>query len=121
MNIAIIGASPNKERMGNKAVRAYVEEGHQVFPVNPKETEVEGLKCYASVKDIEDTIDRVSMYVNPDIGIGLAEDIASVNPKELFINPGAESEGLIAKFKELGIQPVMACSIIDIGKDPKEM
>ena len=52
MNIAIIGASPDRERMANKAVRAYVQEGHNVFPVNPKETEVEGLRCYENIKEI---------------------------------------------------------------------
>ncbi|NOZ81338.1 MAG: CoA-binding protein [DPANN group archaeon] len=121
MNIAIIGASAKQERMSNKAVRAYRDQGHRVFPVNPKEQEIEGIPCHASIQDIREPIDRVSVYVNPEIGMTLAEGIAAKRPRELFLNPGSESETLIAKFRELGLEPVMKCSILDIGIHPEEM
>lgn len=48
-SIAIIGASSDRSKFGNKAVRAYKRKGFKVFPINPKESKIEGLKCYRSV------------------------------------------------------------------------
>jgi len=59
MKIAIIGASKDRTKFSNKAVRAYKENDHVVFPVNPSEREIEGLKCYASVREIPLEIDAV--------------------------------------------------------------
>jgi uncharacterized protein len=116
--VAIIGASQSWEKYGNKAVRAYIKQGWQVYPVNPKETQIEGLPVYKSIKDISGAIDRVSMYVPSEIGLKIVADIAKKKPKELFFNPGSESEELIAKAQELGLDPIQACSIIDIGEQP---
>lgn len=116
--IAIIGASQERSKYGNKAVRAYLNRGWKVFPVNPNEKKIEGLKVYHSILDIRRKIDRVSLYVPASIGINLIEDIAKKSPKELFINPGTESKELILKAKKLGIDPIIACSIVDIGESP---
>ena len=71
MKIAIIGASNNKEKYGNKAVRAYKKQGHSVYPVNPKEKTIEGLRVYKLILDIPDEIERASIYLPPEIGITL--------------------------------------------------
>lgn len=117
-NVAIIGASQSREKYGNKAVRAYIKQGWQVYPVNPKETQIEGLPVYKSIKDIPGAIDRVSMYVPPEVGLKIVEDIAKKKPKEFFLNPGSESEELIARARELGLDPIQTCSIINIGESP---
>ena len=57
MNIAVIGASADREKFGNKCVRAYVSKGYVVFPVNPKQDIIEELKCYKSILDISEDID----------------------------------------------------------------
>ncbi len=118
--VAIIGASNNRAKYGNKAVRAYIKQGWRVYPVNPKEMQIEGLSVRKSIKDVPGAIDRVSMYVPPKIGLKIIEDIARKKPKEFFLNPGAESEELITKAKELGLKPIQACSIIDIGERPSD-
>jgi predicted CoA-binding protein len=116
--IAIVGASSDRRKYGNKAVRAFVDGGWTVYPVNPNETEVEGLKCYASIRDVPEPLDRVSMYVPPAVGEKLIDDIASKRPGELFFNPGSESPGAIAKANEKGLKTVQACSIVNIGLRP---
>lgn len=118
MNIAIIGASNNKSKFGNKAVRAYLRQGHTVYPVNQMESEIEGLKVYKSILDIPDTIDRVSLYLPPHIGISVLDEIAQKGIEEIFINPGAESRELLDKAEQLGLNTIIACSIIDIGEIP---
>ena len=57
--VAVIGASNNRSKFGNRAVRAYLEQGYTVVPINPHEKEVEGLKTYASVLDVPGAIDMI--------------------------------------------------------------
>ena len=119
MNIAIIGASAKREKFGNKAVRAYLQNlSYTVFPVNPKEKSIEGLKCYSSVLDIKEHIDVATLYVPAGISMKLVSELKKKRIPVVYINPGAESDALIAALKSAGIERRMACSIKAIGKDP---
>lgn len=120
MTVAVIGASNNRKKYSNKALRAYLMSGHKVYPVNPKEESVEGIKSYKSILDIEDKIDRATLYVPPQVGIKIIDEIARKGVKELYINPGAESDELVEKAKKLGLNPILACSILAIGMNPDE-
>jgi predicted CoA-binding protein len=116
--VAIIGASADRSKFGNKSVRAHVKQGWEVYPVNPKGGEVEGLKVYTSVRDIPVKLDRVSLYLPPAAALKLLPEIAAVQPGEFFVNPGAESEELIDQARNLGLDPILACSIVDLGETP---
>jgi hypothetical protein len=117
-SVAIIGASNTRQKYGNRAVRAYLRQGWTVYPVNPNEREVEGLATYASVAEIPGAVDRASLYVPADVGITLLDGIKEKGVAELFVNPGAESDELIARAETLGLQAIQACSIVDIGERP---
>jgi len=116
--VAIVGASRDRRKFGNKAVRAFVRQGFDVKPIHPSAATIEGLPAYPSVTAVPGRIDRVSVYVPPDVGLGLLEEIAAVRPRELWINPGAESPALLARARALGMDPILACSIISIGVVP---
>jgi uncharacterized protein len=116
--VAVIGASSNRNKFGNRAVRAFQQQGYTVVPINPHETEVEGLKAYPSVLDVPGPIDMASMYVPPEIGEQVIDEIARKGIAEVWLNPGAESDALIARARALQIQPIVACSIIAIGSNP---
>ena len=109
--IAVIGASKDRSKYGNIAVRSYRDAGYEVFPVHPKETEIEGLKAYRSVLDIPAPLDRVSVYLSPQVGMKVIEEIARKGTRELFLNPGSESNELIEKGRALGLNIIVACSI----------
>ena len=66
MRVAVIGASAHREKYGNKAVRSYVAQDHEVLPVNPHLEEVEGLKAYARITDIPGDIDRALREGTPE-------------------------------------------------------
>jgi predicted CoA-binding protein len=119
--VAVIGASNDRRKFGNRAVRAFARTGHTVVPINPHEREVEGLKTYASVLDVPGTIDMASFYVPPDVGERIIGEVARKQIAEVWLNPGAESEALIARARSLSIQPIVACSIVAIGEDPYAM
>jgi predicted CoA-binding protein len=116
--VAVVGASSNRRKFGNRALRAFRQQGYTVVPINPHETEVEGLKSYASVLDVPGTVDMVTLYVPPEIGLRVIEEIARKGIGEVWFNPGAESDALIARARALQIQPIVACSIVAIGENP---
>ena len=116
--IAIIGASTDRSKYGNKAVRAYAARGWTVYPVHPKETAIEGLSAHASIRQVPGPLDRVTLYVPAAVGEKLLDDIAAVGTKELFVNPGTESDALLKRAEELGLNPVFGCAITDVGVSP---
>jgi predicted CoA-binding protein len=116
--VAIVGASTDRRKFGNKAVRAFARRGFDVKPIHPSAARVEGLPAFRSVADVPGPIDRVTLYVPPEIGLTLLDAIAAVKPGELWINPGAESPALLARARALGLDPILACSLIAIGEIP---
>jgi predicted CoA-binding protein len=116
--VAVIGASSNRNKFGNRAVRAFLQQGYTVIPINPHEAEVEGLKTYRSVMDVPGAIDMASFYVPPEIGFRVIDEVARKGIPEVWLNPGADSDELIARAKSLNIQPIVACSVVAIGQNP---
>jgi predicted CoA-binding protein len=116
--VAVIGAASNRQKFGNRAVRAFKEQGYTVIPINPHEAEVEGLRTYASVLDVPGAIDMATFYVPPDVGERVIEEVARKQIAEVWLNPGSESDALIARARALAIQPIVACSIVAIGRNP---
>ncbi len=118
--VAIIGASTNRRKFGNKALRAFAHQGFTVIPINPHEAAIEGYTCYASVLDVPGPLDMATVYVPAHIGVRVMEDIAKKGIPEVWLNPGADGGEVVEKARELGIRPTLACSIIGIGESPGE-
>ena len=116
--VAVIGASSDRAKFGNRAVRAYVQEGYRVIPINPHEVAIEGLTAYASVLDVPGPIDMASFYVPPEVGEQVIEQVARKQFPEVWLTPGSESDALIARARALSIQPIVACSIVSMGRNP---
>jgi uncharacterized protein len=116
--VAVIGASSDPRKFGNRAVRAFRRQGHTVIPINPNEPQVEGLKTYASVLDVPQAIDMATFYVPPDIGKKVMEEVARKQIPEVWLNPGSESDELIRVARSLKVEPIIACSILGIGENP---
>lgn len=116
--VVVLGASADRSKYSNKAVRAYLRQGWKVFPVNPRGGEIEGLAVHTSVDQIGERIDRVTLYLPPAVGVAALPAIAAAKPGEFYVNPGAESDELVAKARQLGLEPILACSIIEIGVTP---
>ncbi len=117
-SVAIIGASNNRAKFGNKAVRAFAAKGYTVYPVNPHEGVVEGIPAFKRVLDVPVRPEMISVYVPPAILLGLLPEIAAKGCDELWLNPGTESEPVLAEAERLGLNVIQACSIIGVGMAP---
>jgi predicted CoA-binding protein len=116
--VAIIGASSNRHKYGNKALRAFVNQGFTVLAINPNEAEVEGHRTFASVLDVPGPIDMATVYVPPEIGVRVIDDIARKGIPEVWLNPGADGPDVVRRARELGVKTIQACSIFGIGESP---
>ena len=119
-SIAIIGASSRRSKYGNKALRAYLQRGDTVYPIHPAHDEVEGIKAYRSVLDVPGEIDVATFYVPPQVGLGVLEECAQKGIQRVLLNPGAESDEIVRRAAELGIETTVACSILLAGRSPAE-
>lgn len=118
--VAVVGASSDRRKFGNKALRAFREEGYTVVPVNPNEVEVEGLRTFPSVLDVPHAIDMATVYVPPEIGLTLLAQFEQKRIPEIWVNPGAESDELLADARRRKLNVTTACSIVGIGRSPYE-
>ena len=118
MTVAVVGASSDRRKFGNKAVRAFTEAGHKVIPINPNEPSVEGMATYASVVDVPEKIDMATVYVPAEVGLTLLDGFEQKQIAEIWINPGAESDELIVEARRRKLNVIEACSIVGIGHNP---
>lgn len=116
--VAVIGASSDPRKFGNRALRAFRRQGYTVIPINPNEATVDGLKTYPSVLDVSEPIDMATFYVPPEVGEKVILEVAKKRIPEVWLNPGAESDELIRMARSLEIEPIVACSILAIGENP---
>src|SRR5437762_12681991 len=120
-SVAIIGASNDCAKFGNKAVRAFRQQGYTVYPVNPKETEIEGLRAYRSIRDLPVRPQMVSVYVPAPVLLKMLPDIAAKGCDEFWLNPGTESDQVLAEAERLGLNVIQACSIVGVGMSPSSL
>ena len=117
--VAVVGASANRMKFGNKAVRAFRDAGWTVFPIHPVLEEVEGLPAYRDLDALPiATLDQVTFYVPPQVGISLLDQVERKKVAEVWLNPGSESPAILARAAELGLNVIQACSILGAGRHP---
>jgi hypothetical protein len=116
--VAVIGASSDRHKYGNKALRAFANQGFTVLAINPNEEMVEGYRTYGSVLDVPGAIDMATVYVPPDVGVKVIDEIARKGIPEVWLNPGADGDEVVRRARDLGVKTIQACSIIGIGESP---
>ena len=120
-SVVVLGASADRRKFGNKAVRAFRQQGWSVYPVNPKETEIEGLPCYVGIPGVPVRPQMVSVYLPPAVLLKVLPEIAAKGCDELWLNPGTESDAVLSEADRLGLNVVQACSIVAMGVSPASL
>jgi predicted CoA-binding protein len=102
----VVGASSDREKYGNKVLRAYQQHGMEVYPINPRDKEIEGLKAYATLADVPVKLRAISVITPPAITEYVVEAAASAGVRMVWMQPGAESDEAIRKAGALGMEVI---------------
>jgi uncharacterized protein len=119
--VAVIGASNDRSKFGNKAVRAFLQQGYEVWPVNPKEQTIEGLPAFKDIRAVPRRPGKVSVYLPPPVLLKVLPEIAAKGCDELWLNPGTESDAVLAEAERRGLKVIQACSIVGVGVSPEDL
>ena len=114
---AVVGASPDRSKYGNKVLRCYLQADRKVVPVHPKEPSVEGLPAFASLTAIPERPDAVSVITPPPVTEKVVEEAGRLGIRHLWMQPGAESDAAVKRAKELGMNVVAGgpCLLVVLG------
>ncbi len=102
-------------------MRAFQQQGYAVYPVNPKESAIEGMPAYKSIRDVPVRPGLISVYLPPPVLLNILPDIAAKGCDELWLNPGTESDEVLAAAEKLGLNVIQACSIVGVGVSPARL
>lgn len=116
-SFAVVGASRDRSKYGNKVLRCYQQNGREAHPVHPREEEIEGAKCYASLAELLEGAHGASIITPPHITESVVEDAAAAGIRHLWMQPGAESPEAIGRAEELGLSVIAGgpCLLVVLG------
>ena len=119
---AVVGASADRDKYGNKVLRVYMQRGRPVYPVNPRAAQVEGLDAYPSLTALPEKPHGVSIVTPPAVSEQVVEEAARLGIRRLWMQPGAESPAAISRAEELGLQLIAGgpCILVVLGYREKE-
>ena len=114
---AVIGASRDRSKYGNKVLRCYQQNGRTAYPVNPNADEIEGLACFPDLASLPDQVQAASIITPPKITEKIVEQAAEAGVQHLWMQPGAESKAAVERAAELGLQVIAGgpCILVILG------
>lgn len=102
-SFAVAGASADRNKWGNKVLRALKESGRSVVSIHPTATEIEGLPSYRSLGEVPEPIDSLSIVTPPKITESIIRDAITFGVKHAWMQPGAESQQAIDLARAAGL------------------
>lgn len=112
LNVAIVGASHKPQRYAYMAQEMLMQQQHTVFPISGNGREILGVAGYQSIADIDQPIDTITLYLNPQRHQAIKQDVIKIRPRRIIFNPGTESDALMAEYQQHGIETLEACTLV---------
>jgi predicted CoA-binding protein len=109
---AVVGATDNPEKYGHQIFRNLKSRGYEVYPVNPRLEELEGIRCYSSLADIPVKVDVVDFVVPPAVTEGILRECKKLGLSRIWLQPGSESEAAIAFCHENDLRVVYGVCVM---------
>ena len=103
---AVVGSFRNESKFAYKILIDLMKKGHEVFPVNPHMSEVDGKTCYETISDIPYSVDVVNIVTPPAVTEDILKECLRKGIKRVWLQPGAESKGAITFCKQNGIDVI---------------
>lgn len=107
MTVAVVGCSPDPTRDSHKVARALQTMGHRVIPVNPQAREILGLRCYGSLRQVEEPIGMVDVFRRSELVPEIVEDTIAIAAGILWLQLGVIHEEAAMRARSVGIVVVM--------------
>lgn len=116
-SFAVVGASSDRAKYGNKVLRSYIQAGRRVFPINPKAGEIEGQKAYPDIASLPAPVHGISIVTPPAVTEDIVEQAAAAGIRYLWMQPGAESAAAIERAEALGLTLIHSgpCALVAQG------
>jgi predicted CoA-binding protein len=113
----VVGASAKPHKYGNKVLRCYLQNQYEAVPVNPVESEIEGLACVSSVEDLPDDVNSISVITPPQVTEKVVEQAIAKGIKNIWMQPGAESENAVDAAAAAGLNVIAdgSCLLVVLG------
>lgn len=113
----VVGASTHRHKYGNKVLRCYQQNGRVAIPVNPNETVVEGAACVASVLDLPETAQSISIITPPPVTERVVAEAIRKGIRHVWMQPGAESVAAVTACQKAGINVIAdgSCVLVVLG------
>lgn len=115
--VVVLGASPKPERYSNQAVRALVAHGHHVIPVHPLLKKIAGVVAVPALSSFKGPVNTLTLYVGPERGKELLQDMIKLGPDRVIMNPGTESDEIEEELKANNITVLRACTLVMLRTD----
>ncbi|MDA0840428.1 MAG: CoA-binding protein [Planctomycetota bacterium] len=114
---AVVGASRDRMKYGNKVLRSYQQHGMKVFPINPSAGEVEGLTSFTSLSELPEFVHGISIITPPQITEIVVEEAGELGIKHVWMQPGAESQKAVQRATALGMNVIYGgpCLLVVVG------
>ena len=118
---AILGASADRAKFGNKSLRAHAAQGYDVYAVNINGGVVEGERAWRTLAEVPvERLNRISVYLPPEVTLRVLDEIAAKGCDELWLNPGSDNPEVLRKAEALGLNAIRGCSIVSLGLTPSQ-
>lgn len=114
---AVAGASTLRSKYGNKVLRCYQQHRMKVYPLNPREAQVEGLQAYKSLAELPEKVAGLSLITPPAISEVVVKEALQAGVKRLWFQPGAESQTAIEEAQAAGLEVIAwgPCLLVVLG------
>jgi uncharacterized protein len=117
---AVAGASNDRNKYGNKVLRVYLQNHKKVYPINPRESVIEGVPCYRSIADLPDEAISLSIITPPSVTEKIVDQAILKGIKNIWMQPGAESDAAIEKCRANNINVIADGSCVLVSLHYKE-
>lgn len=113
----VVGASTNRHKYGNKALRCYLQNDRKAIPVNPNEADIEGIPCVATISDLPPEVESISMITPPAVTVKLVPLAIEKGIKNIWMQPGAEHPDAVALCRDKGVNVIAdgSCILVVLG------
>ena len=114
---AVVGASTNRAKYGNKVLRCYLQNGREAHPINPHAKEIEGVACAASLSDLSERPHAVSIITPPEVTGAVVDEALELGIEHLWMQPGAENDEAIERARAAGVNVIAhgPCLLVVLG------